>query len=74
MAKLTAKEIEQHHRADWLEQDADHEAELRFIEAEYDECIEEPYDYAQDAWMFEEPVDYHDDYGYDPYPCDDDFY
>jgi len=75
MAKLTAEEIEQHHKDDWTQQDADHEFDLRFEEAAYDEVVEEPYDPRQDDWLFDDYDPYEYDRYDDPYPYhDDDFY
>lgn len=58
MARLTAKEIDQAHRDDYLEQDLendiDYEMQCRFVEPEDDEVIEEPYDYHRDDWLFED--------------------
>lgn len=69
MARMTAKEIDQHYKDDYSEQEADHEQELRFQEPERDECIEPEYDPRQDDWLFD---DYYDDndFSYDPYPHD----
>lgn len=73
MSKLSAAEIEQHYADAELA-----ETVLEFVEPEHDECIEEPYDWRQDDWLFAddcyddpypEPMD--DPY-YDPYPFDDD--
>jgi len=72
MARMTAKEIDQHYKADYTEQDADYDQELRFEEPAHDECIEPEYDPRQDDWLF---YDYYDDndFSYDPYPNDMDY-
>jgi hypothetical protein len=72
--KLSAAEIEQHFRDNEPE-----ETVLEFVEPELDEVIEEPYDYRQDDWLFDDYYEelneeYHDRYD-DPYPYhEDDFY
>lgn len=68
MSKLSAAEIEQHYA------DAEPaETVLEFVEPEHDECIEEPYDWRQDDWMFDSDDydDYDDRY---PEPMDDPYY
>jgi hypothetical protein len=68
--KLSAAEIEQHFRDNEPE-----ETVLEFVEPELDEVIEEPYDYRQDDWLFDDFHDsIYDDRYDDPYPCDDDYY
>jgi hypothetical protein len=73
MAKLSAAEIEQHYKDNSVGQDV--ESDLYFEPPHHDECIEEPYDYAQDDWLFDDFHDsIYDDRYDDPYPCDDDYY
>lgn len=70
MSKLSYKEIDQAHDDIAVEDFPDFD--LQFIPAEHDECVEEPYDYSQDDWLFDDY--YHDlepeydDRYYDPYP------
>lgn len=71
MAKLSITEIEQHYEE---ERPAD-DAGLAFVEPEHDEYIDEPYDYHQDDWLFDDYYEsLNEDYYDDPYPHDEDFY
>ena len=77
MTKMTVREIDQAYKEDYTEQDASYDEELRFVEPDHDEYIEEPYDYTMDNWLFEDDYEGHsyenpyDDY--DPYPHEDDY-
>lgn len=77
MARMTAKEIDQHYKDDYSEEEADHDQELRFQEPEHDECIEPEYDPRQDDWLFDDYDPWADsvcDDLYDePYPNEDDY-
>lgn len=67
MARMTAKEIDQHYSDDYSDQEADYDNELRFEEPEHYECIEPEYDPREDDWLFDD----YDPYEYSVFDCDD---
>lgn len=70
MARMTVKEIDQHYKADYTDQNDDYDQDLRFEEPAHDECIEPEHDPREDDWLFDDYYEsLNEEYSYDPRSC-----